>query len=52
MRQYLELMQHVLENGCEKTDRTGTGTRSVFGYQMRFDLGQGFPLITTKKLRL
>ena len=52
MRQYLELMQHVLENGCEKTDRTGTGTRSVFGYQMRFDLGQGFPLITTKKLHL
>ena len=52
MRQYLELMQHVLENGSEKTDRTGTGTRSVFGYQMRFDLGQGFPLITTKKLHL
>ena len=52
MRQYLELMQHVLENGSEKTDRTGTGTRSVFGYQMRFDLGRGFPLITTKKLHL
>jgi len=52
MRQYLELMQHVLENGSEKTDRTGTGTRSVFGYQMRFDLRQGFPLITTKKLHL
>lgn len=52
MRQYLELMSHVLENGCGKTDRTGTGTLSVFGYQMRFDLAQGFPLITTKKLHL
>jgi thymidylate synthase len=50
MRQYLEFMRHVYENGTEKTDRTGTGTRSLFGYQMRFDLAQGFPLLTTKKL--
>ncbi len=52
MKQYLELLRHVRENGVPKDDRTGTGTLSVFGYQMRFDLGQGFPLLTTKRLHL
>jgi thymidylate synthase len=52
VKQYLDLLRHVLENGSDRGDRTGTGTRSVFGYQMRFDLSQGFPVTTTKKLHL
>src|SRR5690554_6373673 len=52
MKQYIELLDHELENGTEKGDRTGTGTKSLFDYQMRFDLSKGFPMLTTKKLHL
>mgnify|MGYP003292670370 CR=1 FL=1 len=52
MKQYLELLRHIRENGTMKSDRTGTGTQSVFGYQMRYDLSEGFPLLTTKKVHL
>ncbi|MEO1750005.1 MAG: thymidylate synthase, partial [Pseudomonadota bacterium] len=52
MKQYHDLMRHVMANGSDRGDRTGTGTRSVFGYQMRFDLSDGFPMVTTKKLHL
>ena len=52
MRNYLNLLQDIYENGTDKSDRTGTGTRSLFGYQLRYDLSKGFPLVTTKKVHL
>ena len=52
MHQYLDLLQHILDHGVQKDDRTGTGTLSVVGYQIRFDVSQGFPLLTTKKLHV